>query len=245
MAVKVSRKIPRRTFLITTGVVTGTALLSAKFSFAASGPPDVLDHLLLGCSDLDQGIAFVEQHTGVRAEFGGVHPGRGTRNALLSLGQMHYLEIIAPDPQQTDAPDTYDLKKLTEPRLVGWAAHPGNLKQLAARLRSVNVAFEGPTPGSRKRPDGRLLQWQTLNLKDTHGGLLPFFIEWSPGTTHPSADAPKGCKFENFSISTTEETELQRLNSLMNLQLHIEPSANPQLRATISGRDGHTLQLTS
>lgn len=239
-----SRKIPRRTFLITTGAATAAALLSAKFSLA-DGAPTVLDHLLLGCSDLDQGIAFVAQHTGVRAAFGGVHPGRGTRNALLSLGELHYLEIIAPDPQQPDAPDHYGLKKLTEPRLVGWAAHPGNLKQLAARLRSVNIAFEGPTPGSRKRPDGRLLQWQTLNLKDTYSGLLPFFIEWSSGIPHPSTDAPKGCQLATLSISTPQEQELQRLNSLLNLQAHIEPSPTPQLHATISAPNNRTLQLTS
>ena len=206
----------------------------------------MLDHILLGCNHLQRGIDFVEQHTGVRAAFGGVHPGRGTQNALLSLGTRRYLEIIAPDPQQhTDNPLAKHLLGLKEPRLVGWAAHPGNIKQLAARLRSVNIAFDGPTPGSRKRPDGRLLQWQTLNLKDTHRGLLPFFIEWSPGTTHPSADAPKGCKFESFFISTAEETELERLNSLMNLQAHIEQSATPQLHATISGREGRTLHLTS
>ena len=37
--------------------------------------PDALDHILLGCKDLDAGIALMEQRTGVRAQYGGVHPG--------------------------------------------------------------------------------------------------------------------------------------------------------------------------
>src|SRR5271155_5830056 len=182
--------LSRRTFL----ALSGGALAAPSAAWGAAEVPAMLDHILLGCSDLDRGIEFVEQHTGVRAAFGGVHPGRGTRNALLSLGEKHYLEIIALDPQQPNAPDHYGLQKLTEPRLVTWAAHPGDLTQFAARLSTASIAFEGPTPGSRKRPDGRLLQWKTLNLKDDHSGLLPFFIEWSADTIHPSADAPAGCK---------------------------------------------------
>ncbi|MGB8474122.1 MAG: VOC family protein [Candidatus Acidiferrum sp.] len=207
--------------------------------------PTVLDHILLGCSDLDRGIAFVEQRTGVRAAFGGVHPGRGTRNALLSLGEMHYLEIIAPDPKQSAAPDHDGLRKLKEPRLVGWAAHPGDLDQFAIRLREAGLAFEGPTPGSRKRPDGRLLQWKTLNLKDDLDGLLPFFIEWGAGTVHPSVDAPAGSHIVRFSLSGPNQAELTRLCTLLDLDVPIEPGEKPQLHARIAGPNGKVMTLTS
>ena len=190
------------------------------------------------------GIEFVEKHTGVHAAFGGVHPGRGTRNALLSLGQKHYLEIIALDPLQSDAPDHYGLRKLIEPRLVGWAAHPGDLNSFATRLRDANIAFDGPNPGSRKRPDGRLLQWKTLNLKDDHAGLLPFFIEWSADTVHPSADAPAGCRIVRFEIATPEAEQLSKTMAILGLDVKIAKAENPQLRATIAGPKGE-LALTS
>jgi hypothetical protein len=205
----------------------------------------MLDHILLGCNELDRGIAFVEQHTGVRAAFGGVHPGRGTRNALLSLGERHYLEIIAPDPQQPGAPDTRDLRELAAPRLVGWAAHPGNITQFAVRLRDAGIAFEGPTPGSRKRPDGRLLQWNTLELKNDEHGVLPFFIEWGAETIHPSADAPAGCKIDRFALSSPDDVELKRLCSQLNLDVRVARSEKPQLHARISAPGGRTMQLTS
>jgi hypothetical protein len=236
-----SQKIPRRSFL----AITAGALASPNFPFSEVEPPSMLDHILLGCNDLDRGIAFVEERTGVRAAIGGVHPGRGTRNALLSLGEKHYLEIISPDPQQAGAPDTRDLLKLTEPRLVGWAAHPGDITQFAAHLRSEGIAFEGPTPGSRKRPDGRLLQWKTLELKNDEDGMLPFFIEWSAGTTHPSADAPSGCKIDNFALSSPSHAELQGRCAQLHLDVHVDHGEKPQIHARISGPGGRTMQLNS
>src|SRR5512132_4352699 len=96
-----------------------------------------VDHLLLGVSDLDQGIAWVERATGVKAVVGGSHPGVGTRNALLSLGGRRYLEIIAPDPAQADYKFRLDVRKLSEPRLITWAAGTADIDAVAKRARGA------------------------------------------------------------------------------------------------------------
>jgi hypothetical protein len=214
-------------------------MVAPALSWAAEEVPSLLDHILLGCNDLQHGIDFVFQHIGVLAMFGGVHPGRGTRNALISLGEpprqppRRYLEIIAPDPQQPDAPDIYGLQNLTEPRLVGWAVRPPDIQALANRLAKEGIAAEGPTPGSRKRPNGGLLQWKALRLKDDASGLLPFFIEWSTGSPHPSVDAPRGCHLERFEILTPDPDALAKTAKQLGLEVPILKGKSPLLRATI------------
>src|SRR5258708_2285774 len=112
--------ICRRSFIAVAAGAAFTPLLTS----AATEVPPLLDHVLLGCNDLDGGIDFVEQHAGVRAAFGGVHPGRGgTHNALLSLGERRYLEVIAPDPKQDHIEEfakkqVAQLKQLSSPRLI-------------------------------------------------------------------------------------------------------------------------------
>jgi hypothetical protein len=203
--------------------------------------PEKLDHILLGSRDLEVGIAFVEKHTGVRAASGGVHPGRGTQNALLSLGVSRYLEIIAPDPAQPGVknPLASNLHSLSEPRLVGWAAHPGDITSFAEKLRAARVEFVGPTPGSRKRPDGRLLEWQTLTLTDTDSGLLPFFIEWGRKSVHPSVDAPKGCTLLGFGAETPDLEKVTIAMKTLNLDLPVKKSEKSRLHAVISGPKGN------
>ena len=232
-----SQPLSRRLFLL----LTSGAIATPSMLLAESEGPSLLDHILLGAPDLHGGIDFVEKHTGVRAMFGGVHPGRGTQNALLSLGERRYLEIIAPDPAQPGLknPIASNLHSLGEPRLVGWAAHPGSVSALAGKLRAARIKFEGPTPGSRKRPDGQLLKWQIVSLADTASGLLPFFIEWGQNSVHPSVDAPKGCALLGFTAETPDPEKLLATLKVLNLDLPVKKGEKPRLHAVISGPKGN------
>lgn len=202
--------------------------------------PTALDHILLGCNDLDRGIDFVEQHTGVRAAIGGVHPGAGTRNALLSLGERRYLEIIAPDPKQTnaDSPRLSEIKKLETPKVMEWAAHVDDIEGLAKRLRDQKIAFDGPQAGSRKRPDGRVLNWKTLAVEDNRRGLLPFFIQWGVDSVHPSVDAPGGCRLESFALADSDPASLTRTLGQLGLDVPVVRADNPGLQVRIVGPKG-------
>ena len=230
--------LERRQFLkVSAGTLAASLVLRGEVPVSL---PEKLDHILLGSPDLRGGIDFVERLTGIRATFGGVHSGRGTQNALLSLGERRYLEIIAPDPAQPGVknPIASNLHSLTEPRPIGWAAHPGSVSALAEKLRAGGIMFEGPTPGSRKRPDGKLLNWQTLSLADTASGLLPFFIEWGQDSVHPSIDAPKGCALLSFAAETPDPEKLAATLKTLNLDLSVKKSERPRLHAVISGPKG-------
>ncbi len=171
--------------------VFGSPLRAAEGSTAAVS---AVDHLLLGVSDLDRGIAWVEKTTGVRAVVGGSHPGVGTRNALLSLGGRRYLEIIAPDPAQTGLPVPNRRAQAVRAEAHHVGGGDKDIEAVAKRAREAGLEIFGPQPGSRRRPDGKVLRWKTLGVKVdlAADGVdpIPFFIEWAPDSLHPSQDSP-------------------------------------------------------
>jgi Glyoxalase-like domain len=236
-----SLSFSRRKFLaLTSGALAVPAISLAENTENADDDnvPALLDHILLGCNDLDRGIELVEEATGVRATLGGVHPGRGTRNALLSLGERRYLEIIAPDSSQGPVVHFPQILGMTDPRLIGWAVHPPDIAAVAMQLRENQVAFTGPDDGSRKRPDGRVLNWKTINLADDRHGLLPFFIEWSADSVHPSKDAPAKCTLDYFEILSVDPEELAATLKRIGLDLPVQRSDKARLHALISGPKG-------
>lgn len=197
---------------------------------------DAVDHLLLGVPDLDAGIAWVEERTGVRAAIGGSHPGRGTRNALLALTRRQYLEIIAPDPAQQPQVQS-GLAHLDSPMLVKWAAVTTDLAGVADRVRAAGIDAPAPRPGARQRPDGVRLEWTTLALPPTFAigeiDPLPFFIEWSATTTHPSTDAPPGCELIALEFEHPDAESLRQTFSRIAIDAIVRDAERVRLIATV------------
>ena len=201
-----------------------------------------VDHLLLGVSDLDRGIAEIERMTGVMAVIGGSHPGVGTRNALISLGGKQYLEVIAPDPAQKAYNFNLDVRTLNQPRLITWAARTADITATAKQAREAGYQIIGPRNGSRARPDGKLLNWKTLGILNKLGlqGVepIPFFIVWASDSAHPSQDSPKGCELRAFAIQHPDPESVIGALKRMGIEAEVKQGGNVRLTATIQTLKG-------
>lgn len=202
--------------------------LTNMFDAPVRDARDAFDHILLGAPDLDVGIRLVEERTGVRAKFGGNHPGAGTRNALLSLGTGHYLEIIAPDPAQANESDMRELRELSSPRIIQWAIHTEDIAVAKGMVEAAGIKTVGPKPGSRQRPDGKLLRWQTLGIEQA-APLVPFFIQWEAGSPHPSSDSPRLGTVKSLHFETPQPDELHRILHAAAVEADIRKSISPRI----------------
>lgn len=199
-----------------------------------------IDHVILGVNDLQKGIEEFERRTGVKAVYGGAHPGRGTHNALVSLGEPHYLEILAPNPQDGGNTDWIgDLKGLSTLTPVGWAARGENLPALQQGLKDQGIETGEVRPGARNRPDGTRLAWKTLNYASSSHPLLPFFIEWDPATAHPSATSPAGCRLTGFTLQDPAPDALRKPLQAAGVRVEVREAKESGLRISLACPKGN------
>jgi hypothetical protein len=199
-----------------------------------------VDHLVYAAPELKAAVAAMEPRLGVRAGYGGKHTGRGTHNALISLGGDSYLELIAPDPEQPAPaePRAFGLDTLREPGLVAWAMAVVDIEAAAEAARN-----DGYDPGpvvamSRALPGGGELRWRlTLRRQPAGGGLVPFLIEWETAS-HPSATAPGGCRLAALSAEHPHPDSVAPMLAALRADLAVEEAARPALIATIEGPRG-------
>jgi hypothetical protein len=209
------------------------ALTGAVLAQGAPSSPMHADHLILGTRDLDEGMRQFEQRTGVRPVPGGVHPGRGTRNALVSLGPGLYIEILAPQAGVPDSPRADGLKTLADLTPMGWAVSVRDVAAARERLAAAGFGLGAILPGARARPDGTRLEWQTFEIEKPPMAGVPFFIRWGDGTTHPSQDSPAGCRLDALRVLTPDDSDLRRAFAALPLDVAVAKAARAGMEMTL------------
>jgi hypothetical protein len=215
----------------------------------------VLDHLVYATPQLEATVEELGRQLGVRPATGGRHPGRGTRNELLSLGPGAYLEIIGPDPEapEPEAPEPepehelprplpFGVDRLSGPALVAWAAVAVGIDERVRRAQAAGYDPGPVTAMSRELPDGGVLHWRLTPFPGgPEASVVPFFIDWR-GAAHPSTTSPPGCRLVSFHGEHPHPDGMRRQLEALGVELDLRPASRPGLAAVIAGPAG-TVEL--
>jgi len=96
-----------------------------------------LDHITVLAPILAAGRVHVQELLGVSPDAGGAHPSMGTHNLLLRLGDSHFLEVLAIDPDALPPPRPRwfgrdNLPRNFEPFLGAWVVQAADIDALMA-----------------------------------------------------------------------------------------------------------------
>jgi hypothetical protein len=153
-------------------------------------------------------------------------------NALVSLGNGQYLEILSPAPRPDGTPSR--LPSSTRFRTAGWAIHTSDLNELVTQLRGRDQKASDPRPASRRHPDGTVLAWSATNVSGDDLQLAPFFIRWDDGAAHPSATAPAGCRLRALVLTEPAPDQLAALLRLVGVEVTVRAGAPRNLALTLA-----------
>jgi hypothetical protein len=137
------------------------------------------DHFIILVYDL---AATIETYRtlGFEVRAGGEHPTFGSHNALVAFGDGTYLELLAFNDAALATQSFWrDGVKMLALRqgFGGFVLTSNDLAGDVTQLRAQKLDIANPNAGSRLRPDGQRVEWQTALIGGTPSGALPFLIQ--------------------------------------------------------------------
>ncbi|BEV13944.1 VOC family protein [Herbaspirillum sp. DW155] len=197
------------------------------------------DHLVITAATLEAGMAWVEQSLGVSMapRIGGQHARLGTHNALLSLGEGFYLEVIAIDPEAAipARPRWFGMDQLTAsaaPRLAHWVARTSDI---AAAVAASPIA-----PGRIEPMSRGTLDWLITIAPDgalACEGVMPSLIQWL-SQPHPASALPeRGCRLQQLILTHPDMHKLRAAWQAIGL--------NDERIVLLEGKEAHLRAVVS
>lgn len=137
-----------------------------------------VDHLMVCVKDLDEATNHFNK-LGFDFHYGGRHEGKGTHNSI-AFFQEDFLELIACRDKQeyfAASPAGSHFAFVEEGGGIRFIAlETSNIEQTVESARSRGFELSDPSKGSRKTPDGRLLEWK-VSILGKKNPLPLFFIQ--------------------------------------------------------------------
>ena len=167
-----------------------------------------IDHVIIGVPDLARGIDAYTR-LGFDIHPGGVHPGRGTANAI-AFHDEDYLELLSvqdPDEQLTAArapgsPDAGLVPFLARGGGFRWVVvQSDDLAADVAAMRSRGVEVSDPTEARRRTPSGQELRWRRAVLSPPDG-LPIFFVQHLTPLAERRRQVPRAGQHPNGVLRT-------------------------------------------
>ena len=195
----------------------------------------VIDHLVYATKDVDASVHDLARLLGVEATAGGRHLGYGTRNAVLSLGEGCYLEIIGPDSGQPPPVKGYwyGVGNIEQPRLVTWTARVERIERVAAHAHAAGYKAGDVHKVFRETPDGHRLSWRLTLPTGAGDGLVPNLIEWDEGCPHPSDISPTGVTLVELTGYHPSPESITLMLKALRIDLDVRVGVEPRLVALL------------
>lgn len=209
-----------------------------------------VDHFAIGADSLEQGVASLRDLLGVEVPRGGKHDAMSTHNCVMQAGKESFLEIIAIDPDAGDPgrirwftlDDPATRLRLKErPRALCWVV---GTEDLDAIIAASPVDLGEVVKFTRGERSWRLTVPQDGSLPE--GGLLPAFIEWSPGA-HPSTGMQDlGVTLTAIRLGHPEPDKLSAILSALGVDhlAQVERTDQPSLSFDLTKADGETVLVS-
>jgi hypothetical protein len=168
-----------------------------------------LDHAVWAVADLEVAAAALAERSGLIALPGGIHPGWGTRNAIVPVDGA-FLELVTVADDAIAAISPFG-------RLVAAGAVAGGLCAYCVAVDDVQIAAAAEglpvEEGLRVRADGSPVRWQIAGVAAAcTDPRLPFLLTWYDSAERPGAlSAPHRVRAQRLRILTpAHPTEIER-----------------------------------
>jgi catechol 2,3-dioxygenase-like lactoylglutathione lyase family enzyme len=154
------------------------AILGCAISAGAGNAHSLkVDHVTICGADLTA-LQDAFAGLGLIADYGGPHANGGTHMAVIGLDDGSYIELVAPLKAGSATDSGWSKLMLANTGACAWAVGSADIQRDVDALKNSGLSVDGPFPGGRKKPDGKVLQWQTAALGTQQAGaMLPFMIQ--------------------------------------------------------------------